>query len=99
MAQAFISCVVMRCVPVRARRTGAELGLGGTHLLLSHTSTVPAWLPAPTKCNPGQSFAADPVKGIWGAGKSEGCLDWNKERVGGSLSFSKADKGDRTHRK
>lgn len=48
---------------------------------------------------PAKAFAAAPVKEICGAGKSEGCFDWEKERVRDSLSFSIAGKRDRTQEK
>lgn len=46
-----------------------------------------------------EAFTEDPVEVIWGSDKSEGYLNWKKESVGGSWPFSKADKGDMTHKK
>lgn len=61
-------------------------GLRG-YVLLSHTNTVPALSLHPHNAALAKAFTADPEKIIWGAGKSEGCLSWKKERVGGSWSF------------
>lgn len=72
-------------------------GLGG-YVLLSHTNTVPALSLHPHNAALAKAFTADPEKIIWGAGKSEGCLSWKKERVGGN-GLSKADKGDMAHKK
>lgn len=41
----------------------------GTHVLLSHTSTVPAQLQAPTSVTLAKAFTEHPVKVIWGLAK------------------------------